>query len=116
MIADLLMRLASNQRYWCFGLCYLYLRNVKGFRLNHKRIYRIYRELRIKLKKRLQRAKPELFAVPQVINDVWSMDFIHDQMEDGRNLRLFNVIDDFNREALCIEIDFSLPSARVIRT
>ena len=119
-IADWLMRLTSNQRNWGFGLCYPYLRNVKGFRWNHKRVYRVYRELelnlRIKPKKRLQRAKPEPLAVPQVINDVWSMDFMHDQMEDGRNFWLFNVIDDFNREALGIEIDFSLPSARVIRT
>ena len=43
------------------------------------------------------------------------MDFMHDRLEDGRNLRLFNVIDDFNREALGIEVDFSLPSERVIR-
>ena len=43
------------------------------------------------------------------------MDFMHDQLEDGRCFRLFNVIDDFNREALGIEIDFSLPAARVIR-
>ena len=40
---------------------------------------------------------------------------MHDRLEDGRNLRLFNVIDDFNREALGIEVDFSLPSERVIR-
>jgi putative transposase len=53
--------------------------------------------------------------VPQAINEVWSMDFMHDQLEDGRSFRLFNVIDDFNREALGIEIDFSLPSERVIR-
>lgn len=43
------------------------------------------------------------------------MDFMHDQLGDGRNFRLFNVIDDFNREALGIEVDFSLPSARIIR-
>ena len=43
------------------------------------------------------------------------MDFMHDQLEDGRGFRLFNVIDDFNREALGIEIDFSLPSERVTR-
>jgi len=47
---------------------------------------------------------------------VWSMDFMQDQLEDGRSFRLFNVIDDFNREALGIEIDFSLPSDRVIRS
>ncbi|MCK0512352.1 IS3 family transposase [Aromatoleum buckelii] len=118
-IADWLMRLTDNHRNWGFGLCYLYLRNVKGFAWNHKRIYRIYRELelnlRIKPRKRLVREKPEALAVPTAINQVWSMDFMHDQLEDGRCLRLFNVIDDFNREALGIEIDFSLPAERVIR-
>jgi putative transposase len=118
-IATWLIRLTDNQRTWGFGLCYLYLRNVKGFPWNHKRIYRIYRELelnlRIKPRKRLIREKPEPLIVPETINQVWSMDFMHDQLSDGRNFRLFNVIDDFNREALGMEIDFSLPSARVIR-
>ena len=44
------------------------------------------------------------------------MDFMHDQLSDGRSFRLFNVIDDFNREGLGIEVDFSLPAARVIRS
>jgi len=118
-IADWLMRLTDNHRNWGFGLCFLYLRNVKGFGWNHKRVYRIYRELelnlRIKPRKRLVREKPEPLAVPSAINQVWSMDFMHDQLEDGRCFRLFNVIDDFNREALGIEIDFSLPAERVIR-
>ena len=54
--------------------------------------------------------------VPEDINQVWSMDFMHDQLEDSRSFRLFNVIDDFNREALGIEVDFSLPAERVTRT
>jgi putative transposase len=45
---------------------------------------------------------------------MWSMDFMHDQLEDGRSFRLFDVIDDFNRVALGIEVDFCLPSERVI--
>jgi putative transposase len=49
------------------------------------------------------------------MNEVWSMDFMHDQLIDGRSIRLFNVIDDFNREGLGIEVDFSLPSLRVTR-
>lgn len=44
------------------------------------------------------------------------MDFMHDQLSDGRSCRTFNVIDDFNREGLCIDVDFSVPSERVIRT
>lgn len=120
MIADWLIRLTNNQRNWGFGLCFLYLRNVKQFRWNHKRVYRIYRQLelnlRIKPRKRIVREKPEPLAVPNQINEVWSMDFMHDQLADGRSIRLFNVIDDFNREGLCIEVDFSLPSERVIRS
>jgi putative transposase len=119
-IADWLIRLTGNQRNWGFGLCFLYLRNVKNYGWNHKRVYRIYRELelnlRIKPKKRLVREKPEPLAEPTAINQVWSMDFMHDQLSDGRSIRLFNVIDDFNREGLGIEVDFSLPSERVIRS
>lgn len=118
-IADHLIRLAHNQRNWGFGLCFLYLRNVKCYRWNHKRVYRIYRELelnlRIKPRKRIVREKPEPLAVPEGINQCWSMDFMHDQLSDGRSYRLFNVIDDFNREALAIDIDLSLPAERVVR-
>jgi putative transposase len=75
-----------------------------------KRVYRIYKELelnlRIKPRKRLVREKPEVLTMPKGINQVWSMDFMHDQLADGRTFRLLNVIDDFNREALGIEIDF----------
>lgn len=119
-IADWLMRITSNQRNWGFGLCFLYLRNVQGFTWNHKRIYRIYRELelnmRIKPRKRIVREQPEKLRVPEKINDSWSMDFMHDQLIDGRSVRLLNVNDDYNRESLAIEVDFSLPSQRVIRT
>lgn len=119
-IANWLLRLTDNHRNWGFGLCFLYLRNVRGFGWNHKRVYRIYRELelnlRIKPRKRLIRQTPEPLTVPTTVNQVWSMDFMHDQLADGRSIRVFNVIDDFNREALGIEVDFSLPSERVIRT
>lgn len=119
-IADWLVRLTTTYRDWGFGLCFLHLRNVKGFRWKHKRVYRIYRELelnlRIKPKKRSVREKPEPLAVPEAINQVWSMDFMHDQLSDGRSFRLFNVLDDFNREGLGIEVDLSLPSSRVTRS
>ena len=118
-MATWLIRLTNNHRNWGFGLCYLYLRNVKGFKWNYKRVYRIYKELalnlRIKLRKRLVREKPEFLTEPQAINQVWSIDFMHNQLQDGRTFRLLNVIDRLNREALGIEIDFSLPSERVIR-
>jgi len=73
-------------------------------------------KLRIKSKKRMTRAKPQPLTVPDSKNEVRSMDFMHDQLKDGRTFRLFNVLDDFNREALGIEVDFSLPTERVIRS
>ena len=70
------------------GLCFLYLRNVQRLPWNHKRVYRIYRDLelnlRIKPKKRILREKPQPLAVPAALNQVWSMDFMHDQLADGR--------------------------------
>ena len=119
-IADWLLRLTTTHRTWGFGLCFLYLRNVKCYGYNHKRVYRIYQELelnlRIKPKRRLKRDKPDELAVPRQVNDMWSMDFMHDKLSDGRSFRTFNVIDDYNREGLGIEVDLSLPAPRVIRT
>ena len=119
-IADSLERLTANNRTWGFGLCFLYLRNVQGYGWNHKRVYRIYRELalnlRIKPKKRLKRDRPEPLAVPEKPNEMWSMDFMADQLADGRSIRTLNVLDDFNREGLAIEVDFSLPAERVVRS
>jgi putative transposase len=119
-IAELLLGLTQSQRNWGFGLSFLYLRNVKGYGWNHKRVYRIYRELelnlRIKPRKRLLRDKPQPLSVPPGINQVWSMDFMHDQLQDGRCIRVLNIIDDCTREGLGLEVDFSLPSERVIRS
>lgn len=120
LIADWLLRLTSANQRWGFGLCYLYLRNVKRFAWNHKRVYRIYRELelnlRIKPKRRIKRDKPDALSVPTAANQVWSIDFMSDSLADGRSLRRFNVLDDYNREGLGIEVGLSLPSLRVIRS
>jgi putative transposase len=129
IIADWLLRLTTAHKGWGFGLCFDHLRNVKEFSWNHKRVYRIYRELelnlRIKPKRRIKRDKPDTLSVPTAINQVWSMDFIphkgvlkrvSDSLQDGRSIRTFNVIDDYNREGLCIDVDFSMPSQRVIRS
>ena len=103
LITDWLLRLAQNQRNWGFGLCFLYLRNVKGFLWNHKRVYRIYRELelnmRIKPKKRLIREKPEALREPTAINKCWSMDFMHDNVDPKVHqlLKHFHLISEWNR-------------------
>jgi putative transposase len=93
---------------------------VKGHWWNHKRVYRVYRDLelnlRIKPRRRLKREKPEELAVPPTPNTTWSMDFMADRLSDGRQFRLLNVLDDYNREGLGIEADFSLPAERVVRS
>lgn len=118
-IADWLLRLTQTYKRWGFGLCFAYLRNVKGFTWNHKRVYRIYRELelnlRIKPKRRIRRDRPDELSEPVAINQVWSIDFMSDSLIDGRKFRTFNVLDDYNREGLGIEVDFSLPGERIIR-
>ena len=72
LIADWLIRLTTNHRSWGFGMCFYFLRNVKRFGWNHKRVLRIYRELelnlRIKPKKRLTREKPDALVVPDAPN------------------------------------------------
>ncbi len=119
LIADWLIKLTDENNDWGFGLCFNYLRNIEGFTWNHKRVYRIYCELalnlRIKPKRRLKRHKPEPLKQPLKANQVWSIDFRHDQLSNGRKIRLLNVIDDYRREALDIEVGYSLPTLRVIR-
>ncbi len=96
-----------------------YLRNVRGHVWNHKRVRLICCELelnlRIKPRRRIKRDKPDMLAVPEALNLVWSMDLMADRLADGRQFRLLNVLDDFNREGLGIEVDFSLPAERVVR-
>jgi putative transposase len=91
----------------------------KGFVWNHKRIYRVYTEMKLNIRRRAKRRLPERvkqpLTVPTVPNQVWSIDFMSDRLTDGRRFRLLNILDDYNRESLAIEVDTSLPSLRVIR-
>ena len=120
LIADWLLRLTTAHKRWGFGLCFLYLRNVQGLRFNHKRVYRIYRELelnlRIKPRRRMKRDAPDPLDVPLRKNQVWPIDFMHDTLEPGKTFRTFNVLDDYNREGLGIEVDLGLPSERIVRS
>lgn len=91
----------------------------KGYDCNHKRLYRVYKLLRLNVRRKTKRRVPERIKqpllVPETINQSWSMDFMCDSLVDGRRFRLLNIIDDYNRESLAIEIDTSLPALRVIR-
>lgn len=91
----------------------------RGHPWNHKRGHRVYCLLRLnrrrKGKRRLPTRHPQPLAVPPMANQTWSMDFMSDALMCGRRFRTFNVVDDFNRESLAIEVDLNLPAPRVIR-
>lgn len=92
----------------------------KGFAWNHKRIYRVYTDLKLNVRRRYRRRLParikEPLMQPASVNDTWSIDFMSDTLWDGRRYRLLNIVDDYNREVIHIEADTSLPTTRLIRT
>ena len=118
IVMDALERLVDRHPRWGFPKCFKRLRAL-GHRWNHKRVYRVYTEMRLnmrcKSKKRLPPRNPEPLAAPTVPGRTWSMDFMNDTLQNNVRFRTFNVIDDFNREVLGIDIGTGLPSARVTR-
>lgn len=71
--------------------------------------------LRRKHKKRLPARVKEPLEEPEKVNQVWSIDFMSDALVSGRKIRVLNILDDYNREALAMEVDFSFPAERVVR-
>ena len=98
---------------------YFELLRRKGHQWNHKRVHRIYCKLNLHLrrkgKRRLPLRQPVHLEVQLAANLCWSVDFMSDSLMNGQRFRTFNVLDDFSREILAIEVDTNLPSARVIR-
>lgn len=90
-----------------------------GRRVNHKRVYRIYRAdglaVRRRKRKRMAVGLRTVLPPPSRANERWSMDFTLDTLASGRKFRTLNVVDDFTRECLAIEVDTSLGGARVVR-
>ena len=91
----------------------------EGTKVNPKKVYRVYREEGLAVKRRRGRRRAigarAPIVVPQALNQRWSLDFVSDQLANGRRFRLLNVIDDFNSECLAAVPDFSLSGLRVIR-
>jgi putative transposase len=117
VIIEQLRQLAQLHPLEGFWKCYGRIRN-KGTVINHKRLHRVYQQIgmpmRRKVKKRLPARIKEPLKVPLAFTQTWSIDFMSDALSNGTKFRSFNVIDDYNREVLFIETDYSLKSSRVI--
>lgn len=111
-----LRELAEERRRWGYRMLHVLLER-EGYELNHKRMYRLYREegLQVRRRRRRKRAVRPRRALerPSGPNERWSMDFVHDQLASGRRLRCLTVVDDFTREAVAIDVSHSIPAERV---
>jgi putative transposase len=117
-VIDALQALVADHGRWGFRKCYDRMR-LDGHPWNHKRVHRVYCELRLNLPRRTRRRVPPRFrqrlVAPTRLNEVWAIDFMHDALYGGRRFRILNVLDEGNREGLAIEVGASIPASRVIR-
>jgi len=91
---------------------------TEGLVINPKRTYRVYREegLQVRTKRRKRLIRPRVpLSVPCAVNERWSVDFVSDQLANGRRFRVFNVVDDFSRECILQIVDFSIGGERLVR-
>ena len=96
----------------------LVLLQREGWQVNHKRVYRVYVEEKLSLRRKRSRKRSSVrqpLAEPTASNQVWSVDFMTDALSCGRKFRTLNIVDDYTREALAIEVDTSLGGGRVVR-
>ena len=116
-LRERLHELAAQKRRYGYRRLHVLLRR-EGWQLNHKRTYRVYNEAGLMVRKRKRKriaGVERLVKLPPLApNDSWSMDFVSDGLVDGRRLRCLNIVDDFTKQCLSIEVDTSLPGRRVV--
>lgn len=114
-----LRELAEERRRWGYRRLHVLLKR-EGWKVNSKRVYRIYVEEKLVVRRRRRRrrvcaqARVQLLP-PAGLNETWTMDFLHDALASGRKLRTLSIEDAYTREMLAIEVDTSLPALRVVR-
>ena len=108
--------IAALKRRYGYRRVYVRLRR-EGWQVNRKRVYRLYRELglavRRRKRKRIGMVERRPLPKPSAANQSWSMDFVSDGLADGRRLRCLTIVDDCTRECLAIEVDTSITGTRV---
>lgn len=115
-IKQTLQSLADKYRRYGFAMMFQKIKQ-RGYKWNHKRVYRVYCEMQLNLrrkpKKRLPSREKVKLVQPDKINASWSLDYMSDSLMSGKKFRTVNVLDDCNREALGIKASVSLPSKRI---
>lgn len=117
-LRERLCTLAAERRRYGYRRLHVLLRREQ-FAVNHKRVYRLYREEGLLVRRRKRKRMCGVQRVPLAAaarsNQRWSMDFVADSLVSGRRIRLLSVVDDFTRQCLAAEPDTSLPGLRVAR-
>lgn len=117
-VIEALTMLGATKPRWGFWK-YVDRLHLDGHPWNHKRLWRVYCQLRLNLPRRTKRRLPVRLRQPFVVipqpNVVWAVDFMSDTLYGGRRFRTLNILDEGVREGLAIEVDTSLPAERVIR-
>jgi len=117
-LRERLKTLAEERRRWGCPMLYQVLRR-EGWRVNHKRVERLYRAEGLSLRRRRRRKRLSHLRVVRpratAANQAWALDFVHDTLFSGRRFRALTVIDEWSRESLAIEVDLSLTGERVAR-
>ena len=92
---------------------------AQGYGWNRKRVLRVYRSMNLPIRRKRKRRLParikQPLQLPKTVNRTWSADFMHDTLEYGRRVRVLNIIDDYSREALSVEADYSHSGESVVR-
>lgn len=116
-ITEALDKIVEENSDWGFWKIYKHLKTT-GTVWNHKRVYRVYTDMKLNIRRKRKKRLPARTKAPLVLptgpNTTWSMDFMQDTLVTGVKFRTLNIIDDFNREILCIAIDTSITGKRVV--
>jgi putative transposase len=117
-VRERLRALAGQRRRFGYRRLHILLRR-EGIELNHKKLFRLYREERLTVRRRGGRKRAlgtrAPMTLPQGPNQRWSLDFVSDVLADGRRFRVLVVVDDFTRECLALVVDTSISGRRVAR-
>jgi putative transposase len=113
-----LVELAAERRRFGYRRLHLLVRR-EGIEVNHKRIYRLYSEAGLAVRRRRRRERVaverEPLSLPSGPNEVWSMDFVSDALADGRRIKILTIVDDYTKEAVDLAVDHGISGLYVTR-